>query len=376
MSLLSSKDSVNKRIKYGGTTVFLDTDLDLAGKSFEPISNSSSNYFSGTYDGQVRTISNLKIESTSFVHPALFGICMNFTIRNTAISSSSSITSFYKSSGKGNSYIANTVGIGRACLIENIVNMADLTYSGDTGDHNLHFGGIVGWLESKEYTTSSTRNCVNYGTLTYSGKSTGVVEIGGIVSIILHSYNKTLIQNCANYGKIISKGPVTMRKVYLTGIVSYGHDDKTTIENCLSVGKIESNKESDFIGSIVKRRTKNPLDCNITNSFWTGDVGYGNEAEGFNYTLINSYPVEKLNKTTANELNSYMSEKSGWTSWFTLHLNGGRINDNNQTDLIVTQNQFPDPAISGNTFVGWFKDAACTQLVYPRESNGVDLYAC
>lgn len=253
MRLLSSKDSVNKRIKYGGTTVFLDTDLDLAGKSFEPISNSSSNYFSGTYDGQVRTISNLKIESTSFVHPALFGSCMNFTIRNTAISSSSSITSFYKSSGKGNSYIASTVSIGRACLIENIVNMADLTYSGDTGDHNLHFGGIVGWLESKEYTSSSTRNCVNYGTLTYSGKSTGVVEIGGIVNIILHSYNKTLIQNCAIYGVIASKGETTMRALYIGGIGSYENYDETIIENCLSLGKIESNTESIFIGNVIKK---------------------------------------------------------------------------------------------------------------------------
>ena len=46
------KDIVNSGTDYSGTTVFLDSDLSLDGKTFDPIGNFSSNYFCGTFDGQ------------------------------------------------------------------------------------------------------------------------------------------------------------------------------------------------------------------------------------------------------------------------------------------------------------------------------------
>ena len=49
--LIQFKDNVNGGTTYSGTTVFLDSDLSLAEVTLEPIGNSTSNYFLGTFDG-------------------------------------------------------------------------------------------------------------------------------------------------------------------------------------------------------------------------------------------------------------------------------------------------------------------------------------
>ena len=43
------KDNVNSGTNYEGTTVFLDSDLFLDGKAFEPI-GTNTRYFRGTFD--------------------------------------------------------------------------------------------------------------------------------------------------------------------------------------------------------------------------------------------------------------------------------------------------------------------------------------
>ena len=64
---------VNDGTNYLGTTVFLDSDLDLAGKTFEPIGNSISwKYFRGVLDGQGHAISNLEMTS-DLKHIGIFG---------------------------------------------------------------------------------------------------------------------------------------------------------------------------------------------------------------------------------------------------------------------------------------------------------------
>ena len=85
------KDNVNNGVDYSGTTVFLESDLSLAGKTFEPI-GTSSNYFSGTFDGQGHVISNLTVAS-SLHYVGLFGYSEGLTIKNVILDSSCSITS-------------------------------------------------------------------------------------------------------------------------------------------------------------------------------------------------------------------------------------------------------------------------------------------
>ena len=57
-----SKD-VNNGMNYSGTTVFLGSNIDFTGETFESIEISDSNYFNGTFDGKGHVISNLNVTS-------------------------------------------------------------------------------------------------------------------------------------------------------------------------------------------------------------------------------------------------------------------------------------------------------------------------
>ena len=224
------KVNVNNGTNYLGTTVFLDSDLSLAGKSFEPIGNES-NYFRGTFDGQGRVINNLIMTSSS-QYVGLFGYSKGLTIKNVILDSSCSITSSISDSSSA--YIGGIIGICQAengpCTIENSVNMGSVTFSGDTTKNSdyLFFGGIAGYLSSRDY-DSIVKNCANYGDVTHSGKSRYSC-IGGIIG---HSYgyslsNRVYIYNCLNHGTITHKG---------------------TTANSLSLGEIEGCGYSTTIGT-------------------------------------------------------------------------------------------------------------------------------
>ena len=60
---ISFVSTVNKGTNYAGTTIILDSDLSLAGKTFEPIGNTTYS-FRGTFDGQGHVISGLVISSS------------------------------------------------------------------------------------------------------------------------------------------------------------------------------------------------------------------------------------------------------------------------------------------------------------------------
>ena len=90
---------VNKGVdSFTGTTVFLDSDLSLAGKSFEPIGIDTSKYFLGVFDGQGHVISNLKMNPSSSEYVGLFGYSYGLTIKNVILDSSCSITSTFSGS--------------------------------------------------------------------------------------------------------------------------------------------------------------------------------------------------------------------------------------------------------------------------------------
>ena len=88
---------MNSGTSYSGTTVFLGSDIDLAGKTFELIGNSDSNYFRGAFNGQGHVISDFTITSSSS-YVGLFGYSGGLTIKNTIFDSSCSITSSYRGS--------------------------------------------------------------------------------------------------------------------------------------------------------------------------------------------------------------------------------------------------------------------------------------
>ena len=207
--LIQFKDDVRSGTDYSGSTVFLDSDLSLAGKTFEPI-GTDSNYFFGVFDGQGHVISNLNMSSSSLQYVGLFGYSTGLTIKNVILDSSCSITSSYSSSYYV--YIGGIIGYciskDKLCTIENSVDMGSVAFSGYAGS-GMFIGGIAGYLISSNHDIT-VKNCANYGDVTFSG-TTYSLCIGGIVGQFLDSSltNKVFIYNCLNYGTVTHNGATT-----------------------------------------------------------------------------------------------------------------------------------------------------------------------
>ena len=291
--LIQFKDNVNSGTNYFGTTVFLDSDLSLTGKSFEPI-GTSSNYFCGTFDGQGYVISNLAMNSSS-QYVGLFGYSKGLTIKNVILDSSCSVTSSF--SGSVYASIGGIIGECEAdngpCTIENSVSMGSVTFKGKMGGY-LYLGGIAGAF-SFHNSNCIVENCANYGDVTHSGKSDSSF-IGGIAAG--YSYDsspseRAYIYNCLNHGAITHNG-TTSSYLWLGGIAGYTYS-YTTIENCVSGGKISSSTTSrnNCIGSIVGDVSSG---TSINYTYFTSDLsGYGKYGEG---TPINESNTLSYDSTT------------------------------------------------------------------------------
>ena len=81
--------SVNDGNNYSGVTIKLGADIDLSGHNWTPIGTTSSNSFSGTFDGDGKTISNLTVNLPNNYNVGLFGhskgTIQNVTLTNATV---------------------------------------------------------------------------------------------------------------------------------------------------------------------------------------------------------------------------------------------------------------------------------------------------
>ena len=382
-------DNVNERqILYEGSTVLLAADIDFTGYSdkFNPIGTGFDPQFLflGEFDGQGHTISNLNMNSSSrYVAP--FGVINGTAFRNLVVDSSCSFLNTHNEH-----YIAYTSGVigfiyplaKTWAVVEGCVNMASVTFTGnrtEEGDSTIAIGGVLAYV-MPNFTDFRMRDCVNYGTITYSG-SYMTTSIGGVFGAFLapdiFSKYDCIMENCANYGRLVHDGE-TDSMLSFGGIV--GVSVRGRIENCINYATYKTNQDATAAGKItgagVSRLT-------ITNCFWT-DEADTNVSWGFEYmstpVATNTHLVES-NVTTMDILNEWVSTKSGGeynhSKWMMLHLNGGRIGTVNEDDLlIVPQKPFPEPAKEGHTFSCWCTDPECALGEYNGTlEDATDLYA-
>ena len=374
--LITFSNDVSSGNRYSGTTVYLDSDIDFTpslSQQFQPIGKNETLSFQGTFDGQGHTISNLALNSSS-LYVGLFGYSIGATIKNVVVDDSCSVVGSINPSSDIIE-IGSVSGYCEICLIENVVSMASVSFAGSTNSI-LFMGGIAGRITF----TSTIRNAVNYGPVAHSGFYDEVYcDLGGIAGSC-QGYSIKYIQNCANYGTITNNG--RSANLYVGGIVG-GSTGETIIENCVSGGSIVNLTKarlSNYIGS-VEGYIDSGLSSitTIAHCFWTSDVGCSNAWGSGNATATDS-SLKELTKETVDGLNEYAEKNSTWTKWFMLHLNGGRISNLTQEDLVVTQKHFPEPAKEGNVFLFWCKEntAECSEVYDPKiaDITGItDLYA-
>ncbi|MCQ2193238.1 MAG: hypothetical protein MJZ23_10350, partial [Paludibacteraceae bacterium] len=169
----------------------LTSDIDLSticsaqkGRSWQPIGNSTTKYYSGTFDGDGHTINGLYIASGTSV--GLFGYVSEATIKNLCI----------KGSVKGTSNVAGLIGTSeRNTNVERCINFASvkattshcggligmmyhaslckITASGNVGtiDGPNYVGGLVGY--SSPFSANTMKYCYNFGSVKATSSSFG-----------------------------------------------------------------------------------------------------------------------------------------------------------------------------------------------------------
>lgn len=212
--------------QYTGSYFILTDNIDLAGREWTPIANSSTVGFAGYFDGQDNTISNLTItnpESTT-IAVSLFG-----RVLGKAATSTTPITTICNINIKDSqisipstsSEVANVGGV--IGYINNNVDMYGCTveggniYADEATSSTLNVGGVVGSINSANVTLSG---CSVDGVTLKSAKL-----VGGIVGL---ASNTSSYIGCSANATLYGGS-------YVAGIIA---NDKTgaTVTACYSAG--------------------------------------------------------------------------------------------------------------------------------------------
>ncbi len=255
------------------------------GAGFAPI-GSSGTPFTGNFNGNNYTISNLFIDRPSTADVGLFGFTSGSTIENVGllnvnitgeIDVGSLAGTNYYSGSIDNAYATGSVGglfdvgglVGRNYKSSSIDNSyASVSVSGSSAD----IGGLVGYNKSSSIDNS-------YATGNISGNG---VFAGGLVG---ENYNSSSIDNSYATGSVSGKD-------YLGGLVGYNWSS-STIDNSYATGSVSGSNDSSMIGGLVGSNSSS----SITNSYATGSVsGYSwvGGLVGWNFIsgrIDNSYAI-------------------------------------------------------------------------------------
>ncbi len=156
----------------------LMNNIDLKGSDvnqWTPI-GTSSNKYTGTFDGQNFKISGLYIEENNGYYQGLFGY-VSGTVKDLTVSGS--VSGYY--------YVGGVVGF-------NYGSITDCAFTGSVKGGS-YVGGVVGWNSSG----ANVENCYNTGSVNVSGNSS---VVGGVVGWNISSGS---VKNCYNTGEVSGK---------------------------------------------------------------------------------------------------------------------------------------------------------------------------
>ena len=201
--------TVDAGTTYEGKCFQLTTTIDLSGKEFNPIglfdsTNSTYKAFSGSFDGNGKTIKGLYItKATGGQGSALFAYTSAATIKNLTVTVDA-ISSDSRAAG----IIAESAG---ALVYNCVVKKSDNAQAAHTIS-SVNAGGIVGRTANSSTSLTEVIACINEVDIT--GSAAG--GLGGIIGTGINVY----VLLCTNKGSI-SNNVSNAQKAYMGGIIGY-----------------------------------------------------------------------------------------------------------------------------------------------------------
>ena len=172
--------------------------------SWTPIGNSESTAYTGTFDGNGKTIENLYINNTSSDYQGLFGRVNGGTVQDLTVSGSVNVTG---NGGRVGGVVGYNYSGGN---VTNCYNTGGVKVTGNDG----RVGGVVGW------NSGNVTNCYNTGGVKVTGNGG---RVGGVVGWNDSGAN---VENCYNTGSGNSVGGNSV-----DGVVGY-NDSSASVANC------------------------------------------------------------------------------------------------------------------------------------------------
>ncbi|MDD3252536.1 MAG: carbohydrate-binding domain-containing protein [Lachnospiraceae bacterium] len=311
----------------------LMNNLDLSGiASWTPIGTyvrgnaGATKPFKGSFDGNGKTLRNLKINAPSAIYQGLFGCTKGATIQNLTIegcnittggegagsvvgmcTSSSLLNCSATGEVNGGSFLVG--GIAGNVTGSTITNCASRCTVSGTGDV---IGGVAGQIAS-----GSVENCFNAGTVAGSG------NVGGVVGRIASA--SCNVRNCYNTGTVIgNEGVGGVAGVNLAGAlngpgkIEYCYSVANAVENVTtSVGSKDNNYKGGLVGA--NHGIIPPSDYGNGDEHWLGVlIGCGTfETVGGNITLANDFvgETDKGTQTTTYVPNASTTLLTALNAW-------------------------------------------------------------
>ncbi len=282
--------SVNAGNTYSGKYFKLMNDIDLAGFEWTPIgmgtsynNDFSSKAFQGNFDGCGKTVTNLKINSTTLYNAGLFGVIYNAHIHSLAVTNAD-----VKNTQQN--VVSGAVIVARmsASVIESCFATGKVSVNAST---NCSF---LGMISGEIYGSGTIRNCYAVGNINgYNSGSSGVFA-GGIVGIINSSPEGTrLIENCYFSGNIIAN---CSSSCYAGGIMGAFVSTSSQIQNCFAAGTVTSDN---YVSAVAN--SWNSATATVSNNY---------HALTFNRSLSNSYGT--LTDIASFYSEAWISSNLGW----------------------------------------------------------------
>lgn len=240
---------------YEGKTIVLTADIDLEGYRWCPIGCFEGDLltcFSGLFDGQNHTISNIYINDT-FNALGLFGHINKGGVRN-VIMDGGSVAGIIPTSCD----IGGLIGYGQE--LKEISNC----HSSVNVYGNEDVGSLCGYVRSDDVTTVVS-NCSAKGLV--SGRS----GCGGLIGTV---YGNIIIENSYATGNVnISSG--ASKAWYRGGLIGYFVFARAY--NCYSIGVVTNDPNSGYYGKVIGCPYRN---THIHNIYGLGNVNEGWELVG------------------------------------------------------------------------------------------------
>lgn len=296
---------------FSNVTVYLDQNISLMGKDFEPIgyvlsgeSGTVKKPFSGTFDGQGHIISDLVIVQNDNVRSGLglFGYAENAVIKNLVLAPSCSFTLNIVDSYNGVGAVIGSSGV--SVTVSNVITYATVigqTHSAGImarGNGDVYFCTNYGYISGSNcaggisaFRTGIVQDCVNYGVI-----NGGIA--GGVVS---RAYGNHTYKNLVNYGMVSGT-------TYSGGVIGRINAGTVTLQNCRNYATVQGGV-SDGLYTVAAGATPKVTvnNCttmtavgysvsNMTPTYNTGKSiskyqAYPNE---FSYSVFNAQDLLKL----------------------------------------------------------------------------------